>query len=312
MKVLFLGTPELAVPSLLAVQRLHAISLVVTQPDRPRGRGRQLGTPPVKAEALRLGLSVRQPPDLKGDETAELLTSTGAEILVVVAYGLLLPDPILQAFPHGAVNLHFSLLPSYRGAAPINWAIINGEQETGVTTFRLTSRMDGGPVYHQKTVPVERGETAGELGGRLAVIGAEALNRTLAAIEEGTLEAVPQNESAATFARKLKKTDGRIDWSRPSRAIVDHVRGVNPWPGAYTGLGGGPLKVWRAEAIAGAEALPGEPPGTILEASPQGGFIVSAGEGAVLLKEVQPAGKRRMPARDYLAGHSPKVGDRLS
>lgn len=312
MKVIFLGTPELALPSLRAIHRKHDVRLVVTQPDRPRGRGRRSASPPVKICAAELGIPLRQPASLGAGGVLEQMRSTEAEILVVVAYGLLLPENLLEAFPHGAVNLHFSLLPAYRGAAPVNWALIRGEKISGVTTFRLTSTMDGGPVYLRRPVAIARGETAGELGERLAAVGAAALTETLDGIEAGTLLAESQDEALATRAPKLTKEHGRIDWSLTSREIVDLIRGVNPWPGAFTELEGKTLKVWRAEAVEEAGESAPSPPGTILRASPRRGLAVATLDGVLSLTEVQAGGKRRMTAREYLAGHSLGVGQRFS
>ncbi len=307
MKVAFLGTPDLAVPSLEAIHRSRDVCLVVTQPDRPRGRGRHIGASPVKIFAGKAGLPVWQPERLTGDSIPGKLVDSGAELLVVVAYGLFLPRALLEAFPLGAVNLHFSLLPAYRGAAPLNWAIIRGERVTGVSTFRLTSRMDAGPIYLQRELEIRPGETAGELGARLSQVGAAVLEETLSGLERGLLKPAAQDERLATLAPKLTKQDGRIDWSRPSRDIVNLVRGVNPWPGAFTMLGGGVLKVWRAgiaELLFDAAAGPGR----ILRASPREGLLVSCGKGAVELVEIQPEGKRRMAARDFLAGHDLQEG----
>jgi len=310
MKVVFLGTPELAVPSLAAISEHHDVTLVVTQPDRPRGRGRKVGVSAVKTRALELGLDCWQPENLTGTEPLEKLRSTGADILAIVAYGLKIPDSLLETAPHGAVNLHFSLLPAYRGAGPLNWAIMRGEEATGVTTFRLTSRMDAGPVYLQKRVAITPGETAGELGARLADVGAGLFVRSLNGIEDGSLEAEPQDESLATAAPKLQKSDGRIDWSRPAKEIISLIHGVNPWPGAYTTVAGEILKVWRAD-FAGGTTQDGAAPGTVVVASPRLGLVVASGDGLVLLPEVQARGKRRMRGRDYLAGHKLEEGSRL-
>lgn len=312
MKVIFLGTPELAVPSLRAIHRKHDVRLVVTQPDRPRGRGRRLASPPVRICAEELGIPLLQPSSLNAGGVLEKMHETEADILAVVAYGLLLPDTLLEAFPHGAVNLHFSLLPAYRGAAPVNRAIIRGEEVSGVTTFRLTSTMDGGPVYLRRSAAIAGGETAGELGERLAAIGADVLTETLDGIEAGTLLAESQDESLASRAPKLTKEEGRIDWSLPSREIVNLIRGVNPWPGAFTELEGRTLKVWRAEAVGPTGDGTPSPPGTILRASPRRGLTVATLDGVLSLTEVQTGGKRRMTAREYLAGHSLKSGQRFS
>jgi len=310
MKVVFLGTPELAVPSLTAISEHHDVVLVVTQPDRPRGRGRRLGISAVKEKALDLGIECWQPESLTGIDAMERLRSAGADILAVVAYGLKVPDALLELAPHGAVNLHFSLLPSYRGAAPLNQAVIRGENETGVTTFRLTSRMDAGPVYMQKSLPIALGVTAGELGLQLADIGSGVFVDTLSGIENGSLKAEPQDEGQATTAPKLKKSDGRIDWSRSALEIVNLVHGVNPWPGAYTTVDGRTLKVWRA-GVAGTSRSGNAEPGTVVVAAPRMGLVVAAGEGLVLLTEVQAEGKRRARGRDYLAGHSLQEGSRF-
>ena len=311
MKVLFLGTPQLAVPSLTAISRHHQVLLVATQPDRPRGRGRRIGVPPVKVKARELGVPCWQPESLDTAEARDRLGSPGADIIVVVAFGMKLPDPVLELTPHGAVNLHFSLLPAYRGAAPVNWAITRGERETGVTTFRLTSRMDGGPVYMRRAVSIGRGETAGELGAHMALVGADTLLETLEGIAKGSLPPLSQDEKAAGRAPKLRKEDGRIDWSLPAEQIVNLIHGVNPWPGAFTVVDGRMLKVWRAEhASPGSENSP-SPPGTILSASPRGELIVATGEGAVSLTELQIEGKRRMAARDFLAGQRLTVGSTL-
>jgi methionyl-tRNA formyltransferase len=311
MKVIFLGTPELAVPSLKAIHGKQDVRLVVTQPDRPRGRGLHVEPSPVKAAAEDLDLPVWQPESLRGEEAFERLAATGADILVIVAYGLKIPDAVLEAVPHGAVNMHFSLLPAYRGAAPVNWAVIRGEEVTGVTTFRLTGVMDGGPVYLRRVVPIEKGEMAGDLGKRLADAGAGVLAETLEGIEGADLAPEAQDESRATRAPKLTKEHGRIDWARGAADVVNLVHGVNPWPGAFTELDGKKLKVWRAE-VSDMQGEGAAPPGTVLAASPRTGLKVAALDSAVYLTEVQPEGKRHMTAREFLAGHSLAAGRRFS
>lgn len=307
MNLLFLGTPQFAVPSLVALEKEHRIVLALTQPDRPRGRGRRPAPPPVKVRAGELKIPIWQPERL---DTAELISRLGGEkvdIAVVVAYGLKLPDSLLEIPLHNAVNLHFSLLPAYRGAAPVNWALIRGEKKTGVTVFRLTSIMDGGPVYRKKSLAVDPGDTAGELGLRMAELGADLLAETVRDIGGG-LQPVAQPEEGMSRAPKLKKEDGHIDWSRPAGEIVNLVRGVNPWPGAFCRIDGKVLKVWRAAA---ADAVEGGKPGAIVTSGPKTGLVVAAGTEAVSLKEIQAEGKRRMPAGDYLAGHPLPVGTLL-
>jgi methionyl-tRNA formyltransferase len=311
MRVVFLGTPEFAVPSLSALARRHEVALVLTQPDRPKGRGRQVAEPPVKVLARALGLPVLQPDRLDEAELRPHFERAGAEAAVVVAYGLKIPDWLLALFPRGAINVHGSLLPAYRGAAPVNRAIIDGDAETGVTTMLLASRMDAGPTLLQRRTPIGPEETAGELTARLAELGAGLLVVTLDGLASGIVTPRAQDESLATFAPKLTKEDGRIDWSLPARRVVDLVRGVNPWPGAYTHLDGRPLKVWKA-AAAGAAAA-GAAPGTILAASFADGLRVACGEGgAVALLNVQLEGKKPLPAAEFLRGHGVAPGTRLS
>lgn len=309
MNVVFLGTPDLAVPSLEAVCRGHDVRLVVTQPDRPRGRGRKLAPPPVKERAGVIGLDVWQPPSLRDDGILEKLVETGAEVLAVVAYGHFIPDAILEAFPHGAINLHFSLLPAYRGAAPVNRAVMAGERRTGVTSFQINSKMDAGPIYLKKALAIGPDETAGDVARRLAILGAPLLAETLDGLAGGALQAEPQDESLATLAPKMTKEDGRIDWTRKARDVVCHILGVNPWPGAFTLHDSRPLKIWRASADM---ESPGTPPGTVLSASAKEGLRVAAKEGAVVIEELQPEGKRRMTPAAFLAGHILSPGSRFS
>jgi methionyl-tRNA formyltransferase len=266
----------------------------------------------VKSLSNALGLPCWQPPDLYSDDVLPGLAAREADIIVVVAYGLKLPDPILTLTPHGAINLHPSPLPSYRGAAPANWAIINGEPETGVTTIRLTSRMDAGPILLQKTFPILSGETAGELLRRLAEEGAGLVLETLRGLEGGAIVPRPQDERLASRAPRLEKKDGRIDWHCPAGQVTNLIHGVNPWPGAFTKLNDSTLKIWRAEVRAGTAAAHPPPSGTILTASLNDGLIVAAGKGeAVSLKEIQAEGKKRLSGKEFLLGHPLSVGERF-
>jgi methionyl-tRNA formyltransferase len=308
MRVVFLGTPEFAVPSLSALVRRHDVALVLTQPDRPKGRGRQVAEPPVKALARSFGLLVLQPETLGEAEMRPHFERAGAEAAVVVAYGLKIPDWLLAFHPRGAVNVHGSLLPAYRGAAPVGRAIISGDAETGVTTMLLASRMDAGPMLLQRRTPIGPEETAGELTARLAELGAELLVVTLDGLASGIVQPRSQDEALATLAPKLTKEDGLIDWSRPARRIVNLVRGVNPWPGAYTHLAGKPLKVWKAAAAALPEAAgqaASSAPGTILAASLHEGLLVACGGGeTVSLLIVQTEGKKPLSAAEFLRGRA--------
>jgi len=308
MKVLFLGTPHFAVPTLrrLSSSR-HQILAVVTNPDRPRGRGRRLAAPPVKEAALELGLEVLQPASLKAADLSGQLASYGADIFVVVAFSIL-PRPLLAVPRLGCVNLHPSLLPAYRGAAPLIWALFNGEAETGITTFLLNPRMDAGDILLQERVSIGPDETAGELEERVQELGADLMVATLNQLEDGTASPRPQGEAGSSRAPKLSKEDGRLDWSWTTEALRNRVRGANPMPGAHTEWQAGPLKVHRARAWHGSRT---GAPGDVLVADPHEGLVVATGDGGLLLDQVQPAGKPRMEGAAFVLGHSISPGDRL-
>jgi len=307
MRVVFFGTPEFAVPSLAALVRRFDVALVLTQPDRPKGRGRHLAEPPVKALARSFDLPVLQPETLVEEQLRPVLEQAEAEAAVVVAYGLKIPDWLLALHPRGAINVHGSLLPAYRGAAPVNRAIINGDAETGVTTMLLASRMDAGPMLMQRRTPIGPEETAGEVTARLAELGAGLLVVTLDGLASGIVLPSDQDEGLATFSPKMTKEEGLIDWTRSARQIVNLVRGVNPWPGAYAHLDGKPLKIWKAAVAARPAAVSGPmalaAPGTILAASFHDGLLVACGNGeAVALLNVQTVGKKPLPAAEFLRG----------
>lgn len=307
MRVVFMGTPDFAVPSLeaLAASR-HEVAAVVTNPDRPKGRGRRLAPPPVKEAALALGLDVLQFDSLKDPETARRLDGLRPDLFAVVAFSLL-PRRLLRV-PHlGSVNLHPSLLPAYRGAAPLAWAVIDGKSDTGMTTFRLSRRMDAGDILLQEKVGIGPEETAGDLALRLSRPGAELLVRSIDGLEDGSLEPRPQGEDGVSRAPKLSKEDGRLDWSRPAADLANRVRGTNPAPGAWAVLEGEPFKIHRSVAIEGA----GEP-GAVLVADGRAGLEVACGQGALRLVEVQPAGKGRMDGDAFVRGGRVAVGDRFA
>lgn len=294
-----MGTPQAAVPSLAAlIDAGHEIVGVYSQPDRPAGRGNRLTAPPVKEFAAANGIPVFQPTKIKNVEAADRFRSLGADIAVVVAYGRILPDAFLTAFPKGAVNVHFSLLPKYRGAAPVNWAIVNGETESGVTTMQMDSGLDTGDILLQTAVAISPDETATDLMSRLAEIGAALLVETLRRIDE--LPRVAQAHEDASFAPIMRKEDGMIDWSRTSAEIVNRVRGFQPFPTSFTTIGDSKLKVWQALSV----EIDSEThrPGEVIRAS-AGEFVVACGRGTfVSLLEIQAEGKRRMSARDFLNG----------
>ncbi len=308
MRIVFMGTPESAVPSL---QRLiddgHEIVAVWTQPDKPAGRGNKLHQSPVKEFALRRKLTVHQPDRIKTEEAKALFASHKADAAIVVAYGKILPAEFLNAPRHGCFNVHFSLLPKYRGAAPVNWAIVNGEKETGVTTMKIVAELDAGPIFLQRTTEIGERETSPELLARLAEIGAELLSETLRRFDR--IQAQPQRDEEATLARMLKREDGFIDWSMDAFAIERRVRGFQSWPNAYTSFRSQRLIIWKA-TTEWIEQL-AFPPGQVIEARGDR-LIIACGEATALrVSELQTEGGRRLSARDFLNGAHLKVGDML-
>ena len=293
MRILFYGTPAFALPTLRALLDRHTVVAVVTQPDRPAGRGQRLQPSPVKQLAAARGLPVLQPPRLREPGWAERLRALEPEVAVVVAFGQILPRPILDVPARGSINAHASLLPRYRGAAPIAWAIIRGERETGITTFLMDEGMDTGPTLLRRAIPIGADETAGELAARLAELGAEVLLETLDRLP--TLTPVPQDHAAATLAPRLRKEDGRLDWTRPAGELAARIRAVNPWPGASTTTPVGRLLIWRARAVPGT----GEP--GVLSVR-DGLRCVGTGEGLLQPVEVQPANRRAMSWETFLHG----------
>jgi methionyl-tRNA formyltransferase len=303
-----MGTPKAAVPTLRqCVADGHEVVAVWTQPDRPAGRGNKVSFSPVKEFALSHGLEVFQPARIKTIETKQLFASHEADVAVVVAYGRILPDEFLRAPRRGCINVHFSLLPLYRGAAPTNWAIVNGEKQTGVTTMFIEPTLDTGPILLQSKTEIGETETAPELMDRLAEIGAGLLGETLARLDNLTPR--PQHDRDATFAPVLKKEDGVIDWSRSAVEIERRVRGFQPWPNAYTTFNSKGLTIWRAQPVS--SAVPATSAGEVLVAHGDE-LLVSCGEQTALrLLEVQPEARKRIPVRDFINGMRLKVGDRF-
>jgi len=297
-----MGTPEFSVPVLDAlVGAGHEVVLAVSQPDRPKGRGRAVTPPPVKRRALELGIEVFQPRRVRDPEAVQRLKEAGPDAAVVVAFGQILPRDVLDIPPKGCYNVHASLLPKYRGAAPINWAIIDGETETGVTIIRMDEGMDTGDMLLMESVPIEADDTAGTLGEKLSTLGAKLAVSTLELLEAGELEPVRQDDSKATKAPTMKKELGRIDWSMTPEEIERRVRGLDPWPGAFTTLDDETLRVWKArpDVIGGYGGRPGE----VVETN-KNGIKVAAKGGALVIEELQAQGRRRMAAADFLAGRS--------
>jgi methionyl-tRNA formyltransferase len=306
MRVLFYGTPRFALPTLDALLAAHEVVGVVTQPDRPAGRGRRVAPPPVKERAVAAGIPVLQPERLRDPRWLDPLRGVRADVAVVVAFGQILPRAVLDVPARGSINVHASLLPKYRGAAPIAWALIRGEAETGVTTFQMDEGMDTGPILLSERTSIRPGETAAELADRLSVMGARVLIETLARL--GTLSPIPQRDAEATLAPRLRKVDGWLDWREPAPAIVGRVHGCNPWPGAATEAPAGRLTIWRARAVA--RETDGGTPGTLVEAG--GSVVVVAGVGAVEPTLVQPESRRTVTWPEYLRGARIRAGDRLT
>ncbi len=312
MKLIFMGTPEFAVPSLARlIQDGHNVAAVFTQPDKPAGRGKHLQAPPVKLFALEHGIAVHQPARIKTNEEVRASFETIApDACIVAAYGKILPEWLLGIPRLGCINVHASLLPKYRGAAPINWAIANGERETGVTIMQMDVGMDTGPMIAKRTLVIGEDEPAPELSTRLAELGAEALSTTLPLIERGEITPIPQDEREATYAPILKREDGLIDWRMSAREIANRVRAFQPWPGTYTQFRGARLTLWRArEAEVKSETAE---PGTITSIDKSGIIVACAHSTTLRVEELQTEGKRKMSARDFVNGMRISAGERIT
>ena len=299
-RVVFMGTPEFAVPSLKALcDAGYDVVGVFTQPDRPAGRGRKLTACPVKLEALKRGLPVFQFEKVKAPEGVAQLRALQPDVTVTAAFGQILTQEILDIPTRGTVNVHASLLPKHRGSAPINWCILNGDREAGVTLMLTDVGIDNGDMLTKVATPVGELETAGELTGRLSALGAELLRETLPKYLAGEIVPEKQDEALSSYEPMLKKEMGEIDWTRDARSIANQVRGLNPWPCACTGMAGGWLKIYLARAV---ETDSDAAPGTVLTASPKAGLVVKCGAGALEVLEMQAPGAKRMAAKAYLAG----------
>jgi methionyl-tRNA formyltransferase len=309
MKVLFWGTPEFALPALRALgEEGHLVVGVVTQPDRPAGRGREMTMSPVKRLALEEGIPVLQPEKARGEEFLAQLRELDPEVSVVVAYGQILRPEVLSLPAHGSINIHGSLLPELRGAAPVHWAVIRGYDTTGVTIMRMEEGLDSGPILYQVPEPIRADEAMSDLAMRLSEMGASALVDALAMMEGGVLTEQEQNHSLATYAPKVGRVTARLDWSLPAVEIARYIRGLDSSPGAWSeGPGGRQAKLFRprVEVRSGA-------PGEVLDVDPEVGILIGAGTEAVRVREVQPAGKRRMEAGEWIRGRGVSVGDRFS
>lgn len=308
MKVIFMGTPDFSVGTLAAlVEAGHEVVLAVTQPDKPKGRGKEMQYTPVKEYALEKGIPVYQPEKVRRPECIEELKKYQADVCVVIAFGQILPKEILEMTPYGCINVHASLLPKYRGAAPIQWAIINGENVSGVTTMQMDEGLDTGDMLEKAEVPLGEKITGGELHDLLAEAGAKLCVQTLEKLEKGELKPEKQGETPTAYARMLDKKLGNIDWTRPAVEIERLIRGLNPWPSAYTTWNEKTMKIWDADVVD--EEKTAEP-GTIIEVTKQT-FSVQTGEGALSINELQIPGKKKMSADAFLRGYQVKTGEKL-
>jgi methionyl-tRNA formyltransferase len=308
MRIVFMGTPEVAAFSLERLfETPEPVVGVVTQPDRPAGRGRKTILSPVRRVAEIHGVPTLAPEKIRDQSFFDALSQWAPDLIVVVAYGRILPRQILELAPHGCLNVHYSLLPKYRGAAPVPWAIISGEEKSGVTTMRLVEKMDAGPIFLQREISIAPNDTTASLQAKLAPAGAELLVETIAGLKAGNLTPQAQDEAKVTYAPLLKKEDGLVDWNLPAVSIERRVRGFNPWPSAYTYLAGNLLKIHRARVIEMAEKAA---PGKVLNADKEGLWI-AAGAGALSLEEVQLENRKTMIAREFLNGTRVEKGARL-
>jgi len=309
-KIIFMGTPEFAVPTLnMLIEKHEHVAAVVTRPDRPVGRGRQIKAPPVKECALANGIPVLQPERVKDPAFLETFRQLRPDLAVVAAYGQLFSQALLDIPAFGFINVHSSLLPFYRGPAPINWAIINGDAETGVTIMRVSLGMDMGDILLQEKTAISPDDTAQTLHDRLAELGARLTVRTIYQLRDGSWNPVPQDHTRATIAPLLKKEDGRIDWRRDAAALFNQIRGMTPWPGCFTFFEGRLLKVHRAEPSPGVST---ESPGTIVAAGSCGIAVATGKQQVLILRDVQLEGKKRLAAEEFLKGHALTPGMRFA
>ena len=320
MRIVFMGTPDFSVPALKAlVEAGHQVIAVVTQPDKPKGRGKEVQMTPVKIQAMEYGIPVYQPAKVREASFVEVLQGLEADVYVVIAFGQLLPKAVLELPKYGCINIHASLLPKYRGAAPIQWCVIDGERETGITTMMMDVGLDTGDMLEKAVIPIEEKETGGSLHDKLSLAGGDLILSTLKKLEEGTLVRTPQTDEGTCYARMLTKSLGDIDWNQSAVSIERLIRGLNPWPSAYTLWNGKTIKIWSADVITGRETavllsesgVPSETgitPGTVV-CSNKHGLVVCTGDGLLSIRELQMEGKKRMDTPAFLRGYPIPEGD---
>ena len=320
MRIVFMGTPDFSVPALKAlVEAGHQAIAVVTQPDKPKGRGKEVQMTPVKIQAMEYGIPVYQPAKVREASFVEVLKGLEADVYVVIAFGQILPKAVLELPKYGCINIHASLLPKYRGAAPIQWCVIDGERETGITTMMMDVGLDTGDMLEKAVIPIEEKETGGSLHDKLSMAGGDLILSTLKKLEEGTLVRTPQTDEGTCYAKMLTKSLGDIDWNQDAVSIERLIRGLNPWPSAYTMWNGKTIKIWAADVIAGREAADflsesgvpaetGTAPGTVV-CSDKRGLVVCTGGGLLSIRELQMEGKKRMDTPAFLRGYPIPAGD---
>lgn len=310
MRVVFMGTPDFSVPTLQKlIDEKHEVVAVVTQPDKPKGRGKAVQFTPVKELAVKYDIPVYQPQRIKqNEEFYEEMKALNPDVMVVIAFGQILPIEILELPKYGCVNVHASLLPKYRGAAPIQWVILDGEKESGVTTMMMDVGLDTGDMLLKEVIPLDEKETGGSLHDKLAALGGGLLIETLAKLEDGTITRIPQGEAQSKYAKMLTKDLGKIDFARPAVEIERLIRGLNPWPSAFTSLHGKTLKIWDANVVGGQE---GAKPGEVIAVG-KSSFTVMTGEGALEIMEMQLEGKKRMTTEAFLRGYTVEKGEVLA
>ena len=320
MRIVFMGTPDFSVPALKALVEVgHQVIAVVTQPDKPKGRGKEVQMTPVKIQAMEYGIPVYQPAKVREASFVEVLKGLEADVYVVIAFGQILPKAVLELPKYGCINIHASLLPKYRGAAPIQWCVIDGERETGITTMMMDVGLDTGDMLEKAVIPIEEKETGGSLHDKLSMAGGDLILSTLKKLEEGTLVRTPQTDEGTCYAKMLTKSLGDIDWNQGAVSIERLIRGLNPWPSAYTMWNGKTIKIWAADVIAGREAadflsesgVPAETetaPGTVV-CSDTRGLVVCTGGGLLSIRELQMEGKKRMDTPAFLRGYPIPAGD---